>query len=477
MANRIPINRGVIYQTQQGQGGWSRNVLIGAAIVLSIAAGAMALVMPTDIAPLAIGALVLGIVVLVIWLQRPSWAVYATLLIIFLPNGLITDQMQSNLNRVLTIVALAVWLFDTIRRHKRVHMGSTHIWMIAFILWCAVSLTWTTIYDESLTSVQVYIMRFILFLLLLTNIIHTEAELDRFMSVLAVIGWFMLLVATYSVLTTGYLPGSRLQVLDENANSLGVNALVALPGVLWKSWNPDKPRLSLKSLAVIAYLGLTLVVTLASGSRGSAISMALTVLVFLLFRQTRVWGLVFLAIGAAAAMIAPALFVTTIERFLYSGGTTGLGDRETLWAAGVRLIQDHFWLGVGVGNSPFAIIPYLRMIQSTLTRAFWPIHNPILAITADLGIFGIILYLGVLVTAALTFIRRWVLFRKLGLKTLSSYFVIIAAVFAGYMASWIKGGGMESDYSYFFIIGMLLIPAYLDLDTVESKPQEIVEEG
>jgi hypothetical protein len=39
--------------------------------------------------------------------------------------------------------------------------------------------------------------------------------------------------------------------------------------------------------------------------------------------------------------------------------------------------------------------------------------------------------------------------------------MIMLGIFIGYMASWIKGGGVESTHTYFLILGLLLIPSRL----------------
>jgi hypothetical protein len=41
---------------------------------------------------------------------------------------------------------------------------------------------------------------------------------------------------------------------------------------------------------------------------------------------------------------------------------------------------------------------------------------------------------------------------------LTPYFALVCSAFVGYMFSWIKGGGMESDFSYFLMLALLLIP-------------------
>jgi hypothetical protein len=49
------------------------------------------------------------------------------------------------------------------------------------------------------------------------------------------------------------------------------------------------------------------------------------------------------------------------------------------------------------------------------------------------------------------------------------YYAVVASVFIGFMASWFKGGGMESDYTYFLMLALMLIPSRLDIKNTEIE--------
>ena len=196
-----------------------------------------------------------------------------------------------------------------------------------------------------------------------------------------------------------------------------------------------------------------------SGSRGSAISWGITLLAFFLWKSTRKWGVYAFIIAGTALLVAPFVFMTTIERFLGAPGDTVLGGREYIWPAAWQLIQDHILTGVGIGNSSFQVIPYMinsgAMFVSPTSE---PLHNPVLVIWAETGFPGLLLYLWVLISAAGSFYVEYLYTRKLGLAYLSSYFELVAAMFLGFMTSWIKGGGMESSFSYFLVLSLLYNP-------------------
>jgi hypothetical protein len=82
-------------------------------------------------------------------------------------------------------------------------------------------------------ALQVYTLRWILFMFLVANEIRTREDLDGLMNTLALAGWVLVLVSAWTIWSGGYTVGTRLQVAEENSNGLGVTALVTLPGVLW----------------------------------------------------------------------------------------------------------------------------------------------------------------------------------------------------------------------------------------------------
>jgi hypothetical protein len=49
------------------------------------------------------------------------------------------------------------------------------------------------------------------------------------------------------------------------------------------------------------------------------------------------------------------------------------------------------------------------------------------------------------------------------------YTMIVGPVFVGFMASWVKGGGMETSFLYFFMLAMLMIPATIQAAAKRDK--------
>jgi putative inorganic carbon (hco3(-)) transporter len=439
------------------------------AILLIIIAAASGLVYPSPYAPLIVGGVVAAAAILVFLFREPIWALYAAIFVVLLPSGLLPLQLNSILNRSLAVVALFTWMFNVIVRRQRVTWTWTTLLMFAFILWSAVTLFWAGDSGIAMTSLQVYALRLVLFLFLLLNEIKTTRNLDGLMNVLAVCGWVIALVGVYTFLFLGYTPGTRFQVLSENANGFGILLLVTMPAVLWQAMHPSRRHHMLMIVMGSVYLLLTIGLVAASGSRGSAISLIVTLLAFWFWKSTRMWGMIALLILVLAVIVAPFIFITTIQRFAVTPGDTLLGGRETLWQAGWLLIGKNPWLGVGIGNSPYALVTTLGMAGDIEGQGGISMHNPVLTIWSETGIIGILLYLGVLASAIWSFVRDYFHYKRQGIQYLLPYFALISAVSLGFMASWVKGGGLESDFTYFLVLAFLLIPSGLDIKGSERN--------
>lgn len=434
-------------------------------VILSIGVGASFLAAPSPYMPIFVFIGVIGLAAIFTWFNKASWALFFALFIVLLPNGLIPASIQSLLNRGTTLFAFSVWLLNVIAKRQKIVITNSVVTMAGFILWSAVTILWAPNTSEALTTVQIYILRLILFLLLVTNQINTRRELNGLMNTIALTGVLIAIISIGTILTQGYAAGTRLKVLNMNENGLGIMLLVALPMVLWWAYQPDKRYHIIRIALAILYFLISIGVIGLSGSRGSAISLGFTLIFFLFWKSTRPWALLGLFFIGCAAIAMPVLITTTLERFLVVAGDTLLGGREILWPAALQMIKDNFWLGVGLGNSSFEVIPYLVRIGSDyISYTGEPLHNPVLVIWAETGIIGLLLYIGVLANALIPFIRQYLITAKKGDYHFNFYYALIFSTFVGYMTSWIKGGGMETDFTYFLMLGFLLIPSFMKVE-------------
>jgi O-antigen ligase len=435
--------------------------IIVLAALVSVILGLSILVYNSPLAPL----IVLGVIVAAAFglasLRTPILVLCAALVVNLLPNGLIPASLNSILNRSLTLVALGVWALDMTRRRSRLVWPSA-IWLMSgFLVWSLLTLFWTPNLDIGRDTLVKYLLRSVLFLLLISNEVNTWKTLRGLMYTLALIGWIFVVAGIGTALFEGYVTGTRLQVLGGNENTAGDLFPVGVIGVLWLAI--ESPNRQMVFLGLV-YLFLSCVLVALGGSRGGAITWVTIMVAFLFWRRTRWWGIAGLLILALTALSGTAIFRTTIDRFLGKTGETPLGGREALWQGAWLLIRDHPWGGVGIGNASREVVQYARLFRSMWGIESASLHNPVLTIWAETGIPGVMLYLGVLVSSVVSFVLQYLRARKQGRGQLLSYFALVGSVLLGYMVSWTKGGGAESSYSYFLMLGLLLIPSCLRVE-------------
>lgn len=436
-------------------------------VFLSIAA-VFGLIYPSNYSPLLFLGIVIVAVVFVMLIVRPVLACYLALFVVMLPVGLLPLEIHSQLNRGLTVVAFGVWLLAVLMKRQRIYWNGTAIVMLAFLMWSLITLLWADNFEWAKTLFQVYSLRFVLFIFLIPNLIRTKRSLDGMLITLALNGWVLMAFSLFALVQDGYTPGSRFKLFDVNENDASMLIITTLLGVLWVATQLSEQRRFIKTMMAVLYLLLTIVFVFASGSRGSAISLIITLIAFLFWKETRSWSIVCIILLFLTLIFYPSLFTTTVERFLLQArdSLSLLGGREVLWKAAWEIIWDHPFDGVGIGNAGIAIQPYLDVAHNVDGVSA---HNPILVIWGETGLIGILLYLGILISALISFFKQYMRFRINSIyQPYIPYFALVTCILLGFIVSWVKGGGMESAHSYFLILSLLLIPSGLE----SSPPKE-----
>ena len=72
-----------------------RFVLVSLAVTATAAAAASGLVYESTYAPLVAGVAIAVTALLIAWLRKPVWALYAALFVVMLPGGLLPATIQS----------------------------------------------------------------------------------------------------------------------------------------------------------------------------------------------------------------------------------------------------------------------------------------------------------------------------------------------------------------------------------------------
>ncbi|HLO14774.1 MAG TPA: O-antigen ligase family protein [Anaerolineales bacterium] len=452
-------------------GKWGIVVLtVGVALLIALSG----IFYPSTLIPLYILGAVIAALIGYVLLMNPVWSLYIALFIALLPMGTIPENLQSLLNRAIAVIAMGTWLFDVIFKRRKISFTASALFMLIFLAWANLTMFWAENFSAGLTRLQVYLLRFLVFLILIPNEIKSRKQLDGLLDVMSLSGWVLIVSSLIAMLNNGYMPGSRFKLFDANENSLGVLALLAMSAVLIRSSHPSKNK-SLRTFIAALFVLLTIGLVAVSGSRGGSISVIIALAAFWLWKSSRPWGKFGFAILILGFIVTPFVFKTTIDRFVQVSGGSVLGGREILWQAAWQLITQHPLGGVGIGNAPYSIVPYVTLLASTSGKDSVSLHNPVLLVWSETGFLGIGLYLAVLTSALVSFIKHWLKYGKRVAQYLTPYFAFVASLFLGYMASWIKGGGMEADFTYFLMLALLLIPSGLNVEADRDEDRALTQ--
>ena len=196
-------------------------------------------------------------------------------------------------------------------------------------------------------------------------------------------------------------------------------------------------------------LFLSLTVVTFSMVRGAWVSIliGLWVVVWVLFRRERSPGTLWTRTGrsqvAAMLVIGAAILCAIALRPVCLPGYPSFGERlaSTLdlgsdslqlrwafWEGTVRLIRDHIWTGVGVGNFALAFVPYRTPIvyRHPTVQAEHP-HNEYLNVWAELGPLGVLAFAWLLISVVRL---GWTLMSRVGERR-----QVLAGILGGLAAS------------------------------------------
>lgn len=454
---RLPVMFENLYLSRWG--------LVLLSFLLAFGAGLASLGWASPFAPLIVGGIVALVTLLIMSLQRPERALHLMIFLFWLPDAPILNFLRppSDFFNLALFTALLAWGLQLLTRRRAIVWERSTLLIFVLIFWDMISIFWA--HDPVLGRKDLvqWMISFVM-LFLIVNEIDSLLSLNGMMRVLAVTGWVLILGGILGAFFSNYEFGARLSVWGMNENLYGLILIVTLPGVLWAGMQTSGWKKLFNVVLSAVFILLTITLVLLSGSRGSSMSLVITLAAFAFWKPTRIWAWLGLIGIVVATISAPFLFSTVLNR-IFASTETEYGGRPVLWQASLMLIRDRPWSGAGAGNGPIALNSYIR----ALTDAYGyvnnlPSHNAILEVGVDLGIPGMLLYVGILVSAIWQFIRRYLQLSRADNLVLHPYFALISCTFIGYITSWFKGGGLSNHLSYILFLALLIVPSRLKLE-------------
>jgi putative inorganic carbon (hco3(-)) transporter len=266
--------------------------------------------------------------------------------------------------------------------------------IVALALWSAVSATWAESSGGALTSTMTYVLD----MLLLPIVMVAVRRREHLYWVLAAFLAGAIISTAYGFISpaaTGAVDG-RLAGGIGDANEQAAVLVAAIPIAIALGGALRRPGLRLLCWGGGLFCLIGVFTTL---SRGGLIALGCVMVAAVVFGGR--WR------AKAAVLLAVTILGTVTYYFAIAplaarqrvtmANTSGRSD---IWRVGWRMVQAHPLTGVGSGNFQEAAVHYVQGI-GTLTSAFLIVdvphvaHNVYLELLADLGVPGLLAFLGV----------------------------------------------------------------------------------
>ena len=403
---------------------------VGAALTWNAAAGfGLAFLIAVGVAVALRPANILGVLVAAVFLE------------LFKVGGV-------TVTRLVAPIALLVVLAAAVKKETAIRWSAPLAWAAAYAVWALASGLWTesvsgTTYAlASLTIALVYMLTF-------GSLITTKAELNR---VLFVVAAFSLVLGVLSILAfTGRHP-LGLTLAGEgragggtgNPNFFAAIQVITLPLILVLAVYEQRMfRRGFLVLAAIINLGSVL----STLSRGGTLSLLLVVLLLLALPARAIFTTrAHKALAVGVILLAATLFV-----YRYSGdvaprllsivggsqGTDAGSGRLGIWPAAWNEFTEHPVTGIGFGA--FVEVSVDRILDTPISQDFElfatepkEVHNAYLGTMTELGLPGLVLFLGLMVSTIVALLRTARRAREVGEQYVASVATAIVVGLAGW---------------------------------------------
>jgi O-antigen ligase len=299
-------------------------------------------------------------------------------------------------------IALFLLQQSHIRRIGLLRSGTTTC-LLGLLAWAGLSVS-TALHQGVAFSSWTDLARTIAMCLVLAGSVRCVRDVERLILV-----YFGVTVVYTAVVLSRFQLGAenwRLSGLYHyDANDLATLIASAMPLGLYFVLAQRRPLVRVFAVAGLAVLAVGLI---RSGSRGGFLAF-LAVVAFVLLgfttipARSRIAGLlVIVAITCATASDRYWTQMQTIVHPHQDYNLTSDAGRMKIWERGLGYMTDHPAFGVGASNFPVAegtISPLARLQERGVGVRWGAAHNSFIQVGAELGVPGLLLFLGVLASA------------------------------------------------------------------------------
>lgn len=338
------------------------------------------------------GLAALGPVTLYSSLVAPLLFPFSAFVVLTPFDNLLAMDSFGTLTRVAAVVSGGAVVLYLARTRSYIMPGRALVAWAAFLAWSLATTLWsmdaTTAFQTLATLLQLFLLyaavsfmplraktlRFVIFTTIAGSIIASLYGAYIFHNGQTGIG----------AVTGRLFVSTDTSKIDPNhfAASMILPMLIALVGGVYSRTWPA--RIGFFTCVTLIGVGMAI-----SASRGAFLSILIAI-VYLLFRSRKRIALAVIAFGGMATALI--LHGNIIERF-QTATTNGGAGRADIWRVGIAAFHDHWLVGAGIGNFPFAFDQaFLRVTQAYYTHWHRASHNIIIQTAVELGVIGLILF-------------------------------------------------------------------------------------
>lgn len=321
----------------------------------------------------------------VIW--RPEVGLWLVVAGMVFPGG-IPLVGPLTVMRTLSLVTLAAWALDAMRRGRRLAWGPHQVAVLGFCALAVASVGWAYQVDAAVEGLQTLGLVVGLYFIVV-NFVDSQARLTRLLYVVIFSGILAAGEGVWQHFSEGML---RAAGWAEQANFFALSMAVAAPfAVALALCETNRPLRTLAGLAA-ALMSASVLFTV---SRRGLVALAVAIgLLVLLFRHGRLvlFGLCALLVVVGVSSASPEFWGRLREPFEEGN------IRFDIWRVGAAMVAQRPVTGIGFNNALYEFDRF-TMLASGLERGFsqaWFPHNTYLSVTAELGVVGLVCFLSLL---------------------------------------------------------------------------------
>ncbi|MEA2232308.1 MAG: hypothetical protein QOD83_2124 [Solirubrobacteraceae bacterium] len=312
-----------------------------------------------------------------------------------------------------------------------------------FLFWAGSSLLWARESAAVYTDLTRFLPLFALFL-----IMHAAVRTRRHVITLVLVVIGGAIVAAIAGILVPPPPDADAAGRLAGAEANALAPVLVAGAVLAAAFAGMTQRAIAVRLAAVAVSGFCIVGVVLTGSRGGLIGLAVALLVGLAFagraRRARVVPVVAIAIALTVLYVIALAPPDLRARITETGDGSGRSD---IWRVGAEIVKANPVLGVGAGNyearSPEYVLQagLIRRSDLIVDRPLGP-HNIYLQVLSELGVVGLLLFLGIIGSALTTAAMAAQAFARqhdeqMELVARALFVTLCGMLTAGFFGSWL----------------------------------------